>query len=89
MEGQKFERRNDLGIKFGWFISTTIIALLLGMFFNHTYGLAKSAQDLSFQNKTDIAVVKECVSAIKENLVSINRKMDAVVTYMNKNSKNE
>ena len=56
------ERRADIGSKVTVSILLSMIALLLGMFFNSVYGMAKDANTCSSTNTKDIAVLQKSFS---------------------------
>lgn len=73
------ERRNDIGIKIGYFVLTAVISGMLTIFFWKTYSKAEESYSVSNKNALAIAVNQECIRSIRDNLVTMNRKLDVLI----------
>ena len=69
------ERRNDLGNK----VLVGVISMLVTLIMLFTIYTAKEALSLGNNNTKDVAVLQEGYKVIKENLVSINGKLDKLL----------
>lgn len=78
------DRRQDVGLKVVYALLTSIIAIMLTVFFMKTYNLAEGAQILSQENKKDIAVLQQCVKNIDLSLAKMDIKLDTLLTMKNK-----
>lgn len=74
------ERRQDIGLKIVYVILTAIITLLMATFFNKTYTIAEQALALGNENKTEIAVVQQCIKGIDLSLAKMDIKLDTLLT---------
>ena len=70
------ERRNDVGMKIGYFVLTAIITGMLSIFFWGTYTKAEKACAMGEDNKRDTAVISEKVIAMSDIIKQINYKID-------------
>ena len=73
------ERRQDIGLKMVYVILTAIITLLMATFFNKTYSIAENALAMSNENKTNIAVLQQCIRGIDLSLTKMDIKLDTLL----------
>jgi hypothetical protein len=73
------ERRQDIGLKIVYVILTAIITLLMAVFFNKTYTIAEQALTMSNENKTNIAVLQQCIKSVDLALVKMDIKLDTLL----------
>ena len=78
------ERRNDVGMKLGYFILTAIIAGMLSIFFWGTYSKAEKAYDIGTDNKKETAVLSNIVGNMAKTIDQINFKIDKALAYNGK-----
>lgn len=75
------ERRQDIGLKLGYFILTAIIAGMLSIFFWGTYSKAEKAYDIGTENKQETAVLNNIVMNMADMVKQINFKIDKALIY--------
>ena len=73
------ERRNDVGTKLTAGILMAVISIFLALIFVKTYSVAEGANNRSYENTKDIAVINQRYLAIKEELTNLNKKMDKIL----------
>jgi len=69
--GEAVSRRKDVGMK----LIYAVLSILISAFVALTFGLAQKADEVSAENKTEIAVIKKEVSG-NQNLIL--QKMDSI-----------
>jgi len=77
------ERRNDVGVKLGFFVLTAVIAGMLSIFFWGTYTRADVACAKSEVAQKDVAVVQESIRGIYTTLGQMNIKLDRIDNRLN------
>ena len=73
------EKRNDIGLKVGYFILTAVIGIVLSLFFNKTFSIAENAAAMGYENSKDIAILKTEYKNIDIRLVGIDNKLDKLL----------
>ena len=79
--GLNGERRQDIGLKIVYVIFTALITLLLSVFFNKTYTIAETALAMGNENKTNIAVIQQCIKGIDSSLAKMDIKLDTLLKF--------
>lgn len=77
------ERREDIGIKLGFFVLTAVIAGMLSIFFWGTYTRADVACAKSETAQKDVAVVQESIKGIFATLIRMDTKLEKIDNRIN------
>lgn len=86
------DRRNDMGMKIGYFVLTATISLLLGIFLKITFDRAEAADEKSNENNAALCTLQsridEGLPEIKRRLSMIDNKLDSLFTAIVQNNGN-